>query len=57
MSFINVLYSFLLPMSKVTCLTQSPSMSPAAGEVREIFAKARNGGLRLIKVVIENGKN
>ncbi|XP_062339006.1 twinfilin-1b [Osmerus eperlanus] len=26
----------------------------AAGEVREIFAKARNGGLRLIKVVIEN---
>lgn len=44
-------------MSKVTCLTQSPSMSPAAGEVREIFAKARNGGLRLIKVVIENGKN
>jgi len=28
----------------------------ATGEVKEIFAKARNGEYRLIKVVIENGE-
>uniref|UniRef100_A0A673FIR1 Uncharacterized protein n=1 Tax=Sinocyclocheilus rhinocerous TaxID=307959 RepID=A0A673FIR1_9TELE len=28
----------------------------STGEVKEIFAKARNGEYRLIKVVIENGE-
>lgn len=32
-------------------------MSTATAEVKEAFAKARNGAYRLIKVVIENGRS
>lgn len=33
------------------------SVSTATAEVKEVFAKARNGAYRLIKVVIENGRS
>ena len=32
------------------------SVSAATGEVKDIFARARNGEYRLLKIVIEKGK-